>query len=440
VSKLVIFRGDAVENEINLAGHPVRIGRDTRNEVVLNDKSVTRFHAEVRPEAGTYVIVDLKSRNGVWMKGRQIKGTAVLELGVPVTIGAYELALEDDVSTSEFGETPLLDHTVVNAAAVSQSDRSSRSTTQRWSTPSPATFTKRPVLFWSGLAVVTLIICGLTYGVVRYMGRPPTPVLVVAYPPPPPPPEPPGQPPANDPTREAIDRHLADARAANAIRDYDAVRKHVSRVLDLDPENVEALELKRRVGEGKPEKKRPPNPPGPQNDPTPGIPIRAGEAWGDYTARVERIKTNFQEGKLSQDKQDFVTAIARFEAVERDQQGYQGVDALISDTVARQRQAVEIAIENGQKNEVAARLSDALGWYRHALRFDPASTNAHERVSALTERLTKQGLDAFQRAEVFRKRNDSAKATEFYKQAVDLLPSGHEKSREAQQWLEKLKP
>ena len=35
---------------------------------------------------------------------------------------------------------------------------------------------------------------------------------------------------------------------------------------------------------------------------------------------------------------------------------------------------------------------------------------------------------------------NGVKAIEFYKQAADLLPSGHEKSREAQEWLEKLKP
>ena len=117
MSKLVIFRGDAVEHEIHLAGHTVRIGRDNRNEIVLDDKSVSRFHAEVRADADRYFIVDLKSRNGVWVNGQQIKGKAALALGVPVTLGAYELALEDDVSTGPFGDEPppLSQHTVVSS-------------------------------------------------------------------------------------------------------------------------------------------------------------------------------------------------------------------------------------------------------------------------------------------------------------------------------------
>ena len=102
--KLVIFRGDAVENEIHLAGRTLRIGRDNANEIILDDKSVSRFHAEVRADGGTYFIVDLKSRNGVWLNGQQIKGKTALALGVPVTLGAYELALEDDVSSGEFGD------------------------------------------------------------------------------------------------------------------------------------------------------------------------------------------------------------------------------------------------------------------------------------------------------------------------------------------------
>ena len=50
MSKLVIFRGDAVETEMHLGGNTVRIGRENRNDIVLDDKSVSRFHAEVRAE------------------------------------------------------------------------------------------------------------------------------------------------------------------------------------------------------------------------------------------------------------------------------------------------------------------------------------------------------------------------------------------------------
>ena len=134
MAKLVIFRGDAVENEVRLAGGTVRIGRHARNDIVLDDSlnGVSRFHAEIRAEAGKYFIVDLKSRNGVWMNGQRIKEKAALALGVPVTLGDYELALEDEVSTGDFGEEArqLNQPTVVTAKSVDRKEGPSRSATR----------------------------------------------------------------------------------------------------------------------------------------------------------------------------------------------------------------------------------------------------------------------------------------------------------------------
>jgi tetratricopeptide (TPR) repeat protein len=449
VSKLVIFRGDAVEKEVHLAGNTVRIGRDARNDIVLDDKSVSRFHAEVRADAGTFFIVDLKSRNGVWVNGQQIKGRAALALGAPVTLGAYELALEDDVSTGAFDDEPPVSsqHTVVSAASADQGDRPGRSATQRWSTQPPAAAAKRSAVFWSGLVLTTLLLCGITYVIIRYIIRTPATVAVVA---PPDAPAPPTAPP-EDPKKEATDRHLADARTAIESQDYPAALNFVLLALESDPDNQQALELRRQADEGvaaaaaaaaaatkaaaatRVETKVP------DVVETPGIPRRAGEAPADYLARATRIRANIQEGHRDLDKQDFANAISRFEAVDRDQKNYQGVESLITEAAARQRKAVEEAIDNGQKNEQAGKLADAVRWYQQALRFDSTSTTAQNKIAALSDRLTKEGLDAFSRAEVFRKRNDFKKAIEFYKRAADLLPSGHEKSGEAQQWLEKLK-
>jgi Inner membrane component of T3SS, cytoplasmic domain/Tetratricopeptide repeat len=446
MSKLVVFHGDAVESEIHLSGNPVRIGRDSHNDLVLNDKSVTRFHAEVRPDGDNFVIVDLKSRNGVWIKGKQITSKATLTLGVPVTIGVYELTLEDDLSTSEFGEVPLVNQqTVASAAPTKNSDRPSGSATRRWAVQSPADAARRTALFWSGLVLGTLVLCAVTYGVVRYRSHRQTAAVVATAEPPPPPAATTTIPPPEDPNKQVIEQHLADARLAIDNREYDAaLNDHLVPVLALQPDNAEALDLKQQAERAKaaatpsrPAVVKAEPPPEPE---TPGIPRRTGESYADYTTRATRLKANFLEGNRNLEKKDYANAISRFEAVQRDQKSYQGVDSLITDTVARQRQAVDEAIDAGQRNEAAGKLSDALRWYQEALRLDATAATARDKIAGLADRLTKEGLDAFNRAEVFRKRNDYAKAIEAYKQAAELLPSGHEKSREAQQWLEKLKP
>src|SRR4029450_4972673 len=97
----------------------------------------------------------------------------------------------------------------------------------------------------SALVRPTLVLCGITYGVIRYMFRP-APVQQVEVAPPVVPPEPAPAPPPVDPNKEIIAQHLVDARAAIDSRDYTgALRDHLTPVLDLDGTNQEALDMKR---------------------------------------------------------------------------------------------------------------------------------------------------------------------------------------------------
>jgi len=443
VSKLVIFRGDSVETEMHLGEGAIRIGRDERNNIVLNDKSVSRFHAEVRAEGGTYYVVDLKSRNGLFVNGNQIKGKAALSLGVPVTLGAYELTLEDDLSTSEFGESAhaAAGHTVVNPSSADRPNRPSRSATQRWQTKAPSTVVKRPAVFWSALGVITLLVCVLTYALVRYMTRRPAPVQ-----------EPPvalatttipiDTPPPVD-NRAEIDRHLTAAREAFAAKQYDIALSEIVAIEQLDAANEDAAQLRKQIEDAKAATpttttiKPPPPPPGPAA--VAGIPVRPNESAADYDARVLRVKTNYQDGFRNVERQEFVAALAKFEAVKRDQPGYSEIDAVITETQAKQHKAVEDAIAQGQKSEQEGKLADAKRSYQRAQQIDPNSTAARDRLNAVADRATKDGMKAFADAGVYRKRNMNGKAVELYKVAVDLLPNGPEKT-EAQQWLEKLRP
>lgn len=448
MAKLVVFRGDSVEAELHLGRDAVRIGRDERNAIVLNDKSISRFHAEVRPEGGKFYIADMKSRNGVHMNGHQIKGKAALTLGVPVTLGAYELVLEDDLSTSDLGEAAGSSRTVVSTTTGDTSGRPSQSGTQRWGAQASSTLMKRPALFWSGLAVVTLIVCALTYVVVRSMVRrpaaPPPQETAVAVTPPPAVEPPPPPPPAPDHKAE-IEQHLTDGRAALDRKDYDVAITEADAILALESDNADATALKQQAEAGKvaaaaPQQPRKPPPPTvPAVTPISGIPVRTDETADGYTARVARIKENMRDGLHFKDRQEYAAALAKFDLVKRDQPGYSDIDAIIAETKQAQKQAVDTAIQSGLKSEQEGNLADAVKWYRQAQSYDHESTAARDRLTALNERATKQGKEAFDLAEVHRKRGETAKALPLYKQAADLLPSGPEKTQ-AQQWLERLKP
>ena len=71
----------------------LKIGRGQQNDIVLDDPDqvVSRFHAELRPEAAGYVLVDLNSQNGTWVDAERVDRVA-MRTGVPVVIGPYELS------------------------------------------------------------------------------------------------------------------------------------------------------------------------------------------------------------------------------------------------------------------------------------------------------------------------------------------------------------
>jgi Zn-dependent protease with chaperone function len=67
-----------------------RIGRNSDNDIVLDNDRTSRYHAEIMREGGAMVIVDQKSRNGVWVNGRRIKEPAEIKSGDLIRIGRQE--------------------------------------------------------------------------------------------------------------------------------------------------------------------------------------------------------------------------------------------------------------------------------------------------------------------------------------------------------------
>jgi tetratricopeptide (TPR) repeat protein len=95
VAKLLIFRGETKLDERELTDQTVRIGRAPQNDLILEDpgKGVSRNHAEIRVQAGRYVLVDLQSQNGIWVSGTRVP-SIVLEPGVSAALGPFRLMVE----------------------------------------------------------------------------------------------------------------------------------------------------------------------------------------------------------------------------------------------------------------------------------------------------------------------------------------------------------
>lgn len=85
-----------IEADSDNARHPItrticRIGRGKDNELVLDDSSISRRHAEIhRNVHGSFDIIDMNSMNGVFVNGEKI-GKAMLQEGDEIEIGDISL-------------------------------------------------------------------------------------------------------------------------------------------------------------------------------------------------------------------------------------------------------------------------------------------------------------------------------------------------------------
>lgn len=95
-ARLIVFRDGVVHRAVELTARGLTIGRGLQNDLVLEDpdRTISRFHAEVRAEAGGWVLLDLNSQNGTWVESRRVDRVE-LRTGVPVAIGRYSLVFDD---------------------------------------------------------------------------------------------------------------------------------------------------------------------------------------------------------------------------------------------------------------------------------------------------------------------------------------------------------
>jgi hypothetical protein len=89
---VIVAREGSVRREMPLTAEPITVGRDPKNDIVLDDRRVSRRHAEVRLRLGRYTLYDLQSTNGTFVNGRRI-AEMVLSDEDRISIGGAELVV-----------------------------------------------------------------------------------------------------------------------------------------------------------------------------------------------------------------------------------------------------------------------------------------------------------------------------------------------------------
>ena len=107
-----------------LSKKTVSIGRDAASHVLVRDPSVSRFHADVRAEAGEYVLYAMGSA-GTRVNGHGVSGPRLLEEG-------------DEIGVGEAMMSPVPDITNPLSASITRSVSATRRSASRASRSPPA--------------------------------------------------------------------------------------------------------------------------------------------------------------------------------------------------------------------------------------------------------------------------------------------------------------
>jgi len=102
--QLIMRSGPTPGAAFTLEGDQLTIGRDSTNEVVINDAEISRRHARLTFQGGKYVLEDLGSTNGTFVNGQRLAGPRVLKAGEVVSFGE-QIVLVFEVSTFDPGAT-----------------------------------------------------------------------------------------------------------------------------------------------------------------------------------------------------------------------------------------------------------------------------------------------------------------------------------------------
>ncbi|HEX5434416.1 MAG TPA: adenylate/guanylate cyclase domain-containing protein [Candidatus Angelobacter sp.] len=92
--RIIISSPDGRRGVLELTRPVITIGRGTANDLVLNDASVSRFHAVIKVHDHTVSIADRGSTNGIIRNGEKIDEESELQNGDVIQVGQYALRLE----------------------------------------------------------------------------------------------------------------------------------------------------------------------------------------------------------------------------------------------------------------------------------------------------------------------------------------------------------
>ena len=84
---------DRLLQELPFSTEMLSIGRMKENEIVINNLSVSRFHAVIRKDGDQFILEDKGSENGTFVNGVRIEDPSIVAPGDEIRVGKHKLVL-----------------------------------------------------------------------------------------------------------------------------------------------------------------------------------------------------------------------------------------------------------------------------------------------------------------------------------------------------------
>lgn len=424
MARLLVFRDDAVEREVELGATPVRIGRGAECDLVLEDpsKGVSRCHAELRYEAGRYVLVDLESQNGIWKDGARV-ARAAFQRNTTVTVGPYRLMVDESVtapgsagSGDTFGDATRL---VPPGRATSGGEYSGGTSGSHSSASSgrlheeasrPGLLRTHATKFWiagGGLLAATAIT-----------------LLALSI----------------DSTEDRVRKHISKANILLGQNEPQLAITELDRALELDPTNTEALELKAQAEGIKPPDVLPPlgTPGEGKGDSAPLGPPRGG---GNELAPLRPSGRGQAQGRGGAGSGERPVATVDPRAVPGDPSAERARENLARAQQDEAKRQAAAALSQGDDDVANRRWADAARNYDRAQALDP-TIDLGPHLKQMTAKKLEVALELLRQADfayTFKEKKRDAEALQKYQEAVPLLPHDHPRLKQVNERIMELK-
>jgi predicted component of type VI protein secretion system len=168
--QLIMRSGPTPGAVFNLGGEQLTVGRDSTNDVVINDAEISRRHARLTFQGGKYILEDLGSTNGTFVNGQRLAGPRVLKAGEVVSFGeqivlVYEASTFDPAATIASPRAAAVPSASrpISAPPPAPADYAGSVPASPMSTPVPARTNLTPILIGVGFLLFLCTCAGILW-------------------------------------------------------------------------------------------------------------------------------------------------------------------------------------------------------------------------------------------------------------------------------------